>query len=146
MDNYVLNSGTVALTASTTKTVAQIATPSTQRIVVNYLSIAFDGAASAVPAKVDLLRQTTAGTGSVGTAYPLDPNSPSSLTTCMTGATVEPTASTVLFSWYVVPNGGLFMVNFAPGEEVRVDENDRIGVRVNSPSSCNTIVNIGFLE
>jgi hypothetical protein len=146
MDAYVLNTDTVAVVSSVTKTVAQIATPSTQRVKIISLSVAFDGAASAKPAKVDLLRQTTSGTATSATPLPLDPNAPASLTTCTKSATVEPTAGVVLYSWYVTPNGGLFNINFVSGEEPVIDESDRMGVRITSNSDCNAIVTIGFLE
>jgi hypothetical protein len=146
MDSYILSTDTVALSTATAKTVAHIATPATGRIKLSYISIAMDGAASATPARVDLLRQTTAGTATSTTPNPIDPDAPASLTTCTKNCTSEPTASTILYSWYI-PNGGqTFMINFAPGEEPLVQESGRIGIRINSPLACNSITNISFIE
>jgi len=146
MDSYVLSTDTIALSAATAKTVAQVATPATGRIKLSYISIAMDGAASATPARVDLLRQTTSGTATSTTANPIDQDAPASLTSCVKNCTVEPTASTILYSWYVANGGQSFMINFAPGEEPVVQESARIGVRITSPSACNSITNIGFIE
>lgn len=146
MDSYILSTDTVALSAATAKTVAQVATPATGRVKISYISVALDSAASATPARVDLLRQTTAGTATSVTPNPVDQDAPASLTSCSKNATSEPTASVTLYSWYVAGGGQSFMINFAPGEEPIVQESARIGLRITSPSACNSITNIGFIE
>lgn len=146
MDSYVLSTDVVALNAATPKTVAHISTPTTQRIKLTYISVALDGAASATPVRVDLVRQTTAGTATTVTPNPIDLDAPASLTTCSKNATSEPTAGVILYSWYVAAGGQTFMVNFAPGEEPIVQESARIGLRITAPAACNSITNIGFVE
>ena len=145
-DVYNVSTGAVALVASTEKTVLQVATDANNRAKVGYISVSFDGAASASPALVQMERQTTAGTMSSVTPAPLDPDAPACSTTAQYNATAEPTSGTKLFDWYVVPNGGLFAITFAPGEEPVVDVSGRIGITVNSPASCNCTVNMTFVE
>lgn len=145
-DAYNVSTGSVALVAATEKTVVQVATDASNRAKVGYISVAFDGAASASPATVTLIRQTTAGTTSAVTPAPLDPAAPACSTTAGKDASAEPTAGTILYTWFIVPNGGLFAIVFAPCEEPTVDVSGRLGVTIDSPASCNATVNMTFVE
>ena len=54
----------VALSAATAKTVVQILAPSNHRVKITGWGVYFDGvSATAVPARVRLIRQASAGTG-----------------------------------------------------------------------------------
>jgi hypothetical protein len=146
MDSYVLNTSNVTLSAAATKTVAQINAPATKRVRVSYVSATFNGAASAVPAKIDLMRQYDPGTSTFTASNSIDSDAPVSDSLCYKNCTVEPSSGPQLYSWYVTPNGGLFMMSFAQGEEPIIEEGGFMGLRINSPSSCSVIVNIGFIE
>lgn len=145
-DIYNVNTGSVALTASTDKTVAQVAADANNRVRLNYLSVAFDGAASATPVTVTLERQTTAGTMSSVTPAPLDPDAVAASSSASYDASSEPTSSTALYTWFVAPSGGLFAITFAPGEEPVIDVSGRLGLVCNSPASVNAVVNMTFTE
>lgn len=149
MDLYTLNSGAVSLSASTAKTVLQIATPSSTRAKIVGFSISFNSVTTTdAPAVVDLLRQTTAGTGgSSATLAPLDPDAPASQSTGLYDiSSAEPSAGSVLWSGYVTPVGGLFVYNFADGEEPVLDVSNRIGIRVNSPAAVSAIATLTYAE
>lgn len=149
MDLYTVNSGAVSLTAATLKSILQIATPSTTRAKLVSFSISFNSVTSSdAPAVVDLLRQTTAGTGGTSaTVAPLDPDAPAAQSTGLYNiSSAEPTAGNVLWSGYVTPVGGLFVLNFAEGEEPILDISSRIGLRVNSPSAVSAIATLTFAE
>lgn len=151
MDLYTINSTATSLTAATTKTLLQAASPADKRLRVVSFSISFNSVTSSdIPATVDLLRQTTAGTGTSVTPAPLDGNSPGSTSTCLRSHSAEPTPGDILWSGFVTPVGGLFVFNFAPGEEPVVDESGgyqpRIGLRVNSPSAVSAIATLTFSE
>lgn len=149
MDLYTLNSGAVALSAATAKTVLQIATPSATRAKVTGFSVSFNSVTTTdAPAVVDLLRQTTAGTGGTSaTLSPLDPDGPASQSTGLYNInSAEPTASNVLWTGYVTPVGGLFVYNFAEGEEPVLDISSRIGIRITSPSAVSAIATLTYAE
>lgn len=150
-DVYNVSSGTQALVASTTKTILQIASPATSRVKLNFLSVSFDGAASATPVKVTLLRQTSAGTGSsAATPAPLDIDGIAATSTCIKGCATEPASGTELYSWYVTPNGSGFALSFPPGEEPLIDDSGgtqpRLGLSINAPAAVNAIANFTFTE
>ena len=149
MDLYTLNSGAVALTAATVKTALQVATPATTRIKVVGFSVSFNSVTAAdAPAVVDLLRQTTTGTGgTAATLSPLDDLAPVSACSGLYDiATLEPTAGAILWSGYVTPFGGLFVYNYAEGEEPVLDISTRIGIRVNSPAGVSAIATLTYAE
>jgi hypothetical protein len=149
MDLYTLNSGAVSLSASTAKTVLQLATPSTTRAKVVGFSVSFNSVTTSdAPAVVDLLRQTTAGTGGTSaTLAALDPDAPASLSTGLYDiSSAEPTGGNVLWTGYVTPVGGLFVFNFADGEEPVLDVSNRIGIRINSPAAVSAIATLTYAE
>lgn len=115
MPEYKVNQKAVALVAATAKTVLQLATPASRRLELVEFGVSFNGVtASDVPALVELVRQTSAGTMSAETVAKLDPADPAALVTAQHTATVEPTDSgDVVFEHYVTPVGGLFIYQFA---------------------------------
>lgn len=148
-DVYTVSSGSNAVASGVAETVLQLV-GGTKRLRVSYVSVSFDGAASGVPALVTVTRQTTAGTSSAATIVPIDADSPACIATAVKTFTVEPTDGATLYEWYVTPNGGLFQVNFAPGEEIVVDTSGgtepRLGIVVNVPTACNVVANFAFSE
>lgn len=149
MDLYTLNSGAVSLSAATAKTVLQLVTPSTTRAKIVSFSVSFNSVtASDAPAVVDLIRQTTAGTGGTSaTLAALDPDAPAALSSGLYNiASSEPTSGNVLWTGYVTPVGGLFVYNFAEGEEPVLDISDRVGIRITSPSAVSAIATLTYAE
>lgn len=149
MDLYTLNSGAVSLSAATAKTVLQLVTPATTRAKITSFSVSFNSVtATDAPAVVDLIRQTTAGTGGdAETPAALDPDAPSALCSGLSDIdSSEPTAGVVLWTGYVTPVGGLFVLNFAEGEEPVIDVSGRVGIRINSPEANDTIATLTFVE
>lgn len=149
MDLYTLNSGEVTLVAATAKSILQLVTPATTRAKITGFSVSFNSVTSSdAPAVVDLLRQTTAGTGgTAATMAALDPDAPAALASGLYDIdSAEPTAGNVLWSGYVTPVGGLFVYNFADGEEPVLDVSNRVGIRVTSPEAVDVIATITYAE
>lgn len=146
-DVYTATSSEVALTGTVERTVLQLEADSDQRPKVLFLSVSFDGAASAVPVLVEVQRQSTAGTMSGLTARPVDSAAPAATTSVSEASTgTLPTSGVTLYRWYVTPNGGLFALNFAPGEEPVIPASGRLGINMTAPSDVNTIVSLTFEE
>ena len=99
---FTLDSGSVALTASTAKTIVQAVAPSNQRALVKRIDISSDGITPTDPGiLIDILTQTSAGTMSALTPAKIcSSDSESVQTTAQFNATVEPTASTVRHSLF----------------------------------------------
>lgn len=151
MDLYTINSTATSLSAATAKTLLQAASPADKRLWVHSFSVSFNSVTSSdAPVVVDLMRQTTAGTGTSVTPVPLDGNAPASTSTCLRSHTVEPSSGDILWSGYVTPVGGLFVYTFSPGEEPIVDESGgfqpRIALRATSPSAVSVIASLTFAE
>lgn len=138
MDRYSLPWPSTALAASTAKTMTQLSTPSTARAKIKYFVITFDGATStAIPVTAEILLQTTAGTASALTPVAEDQTQPAALCTAQHTFTVEPTAGTVMFRFFVHPQGGMFTFQWPLGDEPRIGVSSRIGLRVTAPAIVN---------
>lgn len=126
----------VSLSAATAKTLVQIVPASNAPIELIEVEISFNGVtATEVPVKVDILRQSTAGTSSALTLVnDREHESASAKCTALQTFTAEPTAGNILRSWEVTPVGGLFVVQFPLGREPRALSN-RIGLRVTAPQA-----------
>ena len=126
----VTTEGEIALAAAATKTVLQLVAPTNQRVEVMGLSVSFDGvSATQEPIKVDLLRQTTAGTGGSAATPSKDGDYAETIQTTAQKniATAEPTAGAVLRSWNIHPQFGIDKT-FRKGE-VQVPGGGRLGLR-----------------
>ena len=127
-------------TGTSAKTLLQILAPANQRLKVKEWSISFTGVSNTgVPIKVDVLRQTTAGT--MTSLTPVQGNNSDSETLQVTAqhtATVEPTAGDVLFSEEVHPQYGYTWQ--APfGDEIPVKGGSRLAIRVTAAASVSAI-------
>lgn len=106
--------------------------------------ISFDGVtASAVPVLVELVQSTqgAAGTPAASPPTPVQIRGRSTGGSAPTNGhnyTAEPTTLTVVKDWYVTPNGGLFVVQFALGREVECDSSGgtikALGLRITPPA------------
>lgn len=150
MARYVVNVGPVALLATAVQTIAQLITGAKQAKLIE-AHVSFNGiSASDVPVVVDVLRQTTAGTAT-GAQVPLkdDPADGAALLTYAKTVTVEPTAGDILRSWYVTPNGGLFVLPLPVGGIVIPSgggSGGRLSIRATAPANVSTIVDLVFEE
>jgi hypothetical protein len=89
-------------------------------------AVSFDGVtASAVPVYMELCQSTQAGAGTGGTAPTIAQvrgrSTGGSAPTASGSHTVEPTVLTRVRSWYVSPNGGLFVYPLPLGREIEAD-------------------------
>lgn len=141
MGVYVAHERNRALAASTAKTMIQLLNPSTRRLQVVEWGVSFDGVtATDIPVDVDLLRQTTTGTMTdFGTEIPWDPAEVASVVTATVNATVEPTASDILSSHQVTPNGGNLVMPYDDAGPI-VAASGRIGLRC-TPGAALTATN-----
>lgn len=131
--NAVANTGTVL------KTIVQVVAASNHAAKLKEWSVSFQGSSpSGTPVKVEVLRQTTAGTSSSLTLTK-DPNDAGETiqTTGLQTFSAEPTAGDVLFTEYVHPQlGYTWQAQF--GEEKKIQGGGRLGIRVTSAAdiSC----------
>lgn len=137
----------IALTAATTRTVLQVLSASNIPLKVKGWGIYFDGTSTTgEPVQVELLRQTTAGSGS-GSVTPVARNDESGTiqATAISGPTSEPTAGNVLDMAEVHPQSG-YEVIYPPGDEIEVPSGGRLGIRATAPANVNARAKIYFEE
>lgn len=134
-------------TGTSLKTLLQIVAAANHKVLIDKISISFNGTSStAEPIRVDLIRQTTAGTmSSLTLAKDPDDWDEAIQTTAQHTATAEPTAGDVLDSVHVHPQQG-YDWNFAYGREVRIGGGDRLGIRVLAPATVNAVVSFAGEE
>jgi len=130
-------------TGTSAKTLLQIVTAANHGALIKELSISFKGVSNtAAPVKVDILRQTTAGT-MTGLTPVKDPDDADETlqTTAQHTATAEPTASDVLMSELVHPQTGYTWQ--APfGQALKIGGGDRLGIRVTAGADVNAICRV----
>lgn len=140
-----INSGEVAIAAATAETVLQIVAAANHGVKVGGLGVFFKGTSPTdTPAKVEVVRQTDAGTmtaGSSGTnvSKKSDGDDETIQTTVRVNATAEPTTTDVLFTWEVHPQTGLQLF-FPYGAELRVKGGGRLGVRITAAQGQTVVV------
>lgn len=134
-------------TGTSAKTLLQVVAAPNHAIKINEVSIGFHGTSNtAEPVKVELLRQTTAGTMSALTPVNADDSVADTLdTTAQHTATSEPTAGDILRTWAVHPQTGLVVQahDLAP---IIVGAGDRLGLRVTAAADVNADAYISFEE
>lgn len=128
-------------TGTSAKTLLQLVAATNQRVILNEISISFDGVTnSAVPILVELVRQTSAGTMSALTVRKVSNSDQETLqTTAQQNATAEPTdAGDIPWTELVHPQTGLTWQ--APyGQEIKVQGGTRIGIRVTAAAGVNAV-------
>lgn len=146
MPEYKVTTPAVAVT-SVTRTMVWVGAPAARRPKIKRVVVSFDGATpSNEPVKVDLLRQTTAGSMTAGTVVKRDPAEPAALCTVAHSADAEPTPSDILESWYVTPNGGLLDYTYPPGDEPIIASSTAGALRATAPDNVNAIASIYWGE
>lgn len=139
MTTYSTRTGSVALTASSTKSL-WLLNPAGDLFVLAELAISFDASATSAGVGIELYRTTTLGTPAGTTAvfskiHPVgDAANPT--TTGLTALTAEPTAVEVLADWYIQPFGGALDLQYPLGREpMAAAAGQRIGLRYVTPAS-----------
>lgn len=123
-------------TGTSAKTILQLVSATNQRMIVNRISVSFEGvAATDAPIQVVIRKQTTAGTMTSLALVKDNDNDPETLqTTAQHTATVEPTGGDILETRLVHPQGSRDFGPFIlPG-------GDRIGVVVTAGVSVDCVV------
>ena len=139
----------IALTAATAKTVIQLIAASGHRVTILGWGVFFDGtSAAAEPVQVDVIRQTSAGTG--GDALTLQKFDDSIADALATTALSdidgsEPTGSVILDVAEVHPQAG-YEIMYPFGQEIIIGAGDRVGIRCNAPAAVNVRAKVRFQE
>ena len=137
---YRANSGVVALTGSTARTVIQLVAPTNHRLVIHWLAFHFDGT-DATAGKVLFrgLKQTTAGTGTSLTLVPCGTYTETLQTTATHSHTgTEPTASTVKLHRKLDPTRE--SIYEFPGRTLDIPGGERFGFELTSATNINVTV------
>jgi len=146
MAGLLFNAGTegeVALSAATVKTIVRVKAPANQMVKVLAWGVSFDGTVSTnEPVVVQLLRQTTDGTGTSFTAKKVnDSISTSVQSTTHKDFSAEPTAGDILDTKEIHPQSGLHII-FPPGQEPIVGGGGRLAIRATAPNAVNVSGNL----
>lgn len=134
-------------TGTSVKTLVQVVAAANQRVKVREISIGFKGTSNTnAPIKVDVLRQSTAGTMSALTPVKRNADDGETLqTTAQHTATAEPTAGDVLKTLEIHPQTGWdWQAPF--GGEFIINGGDRLGVRVTAANDVSATVSISGEE
>jgi hypothetical protein len=145
---YTAQSGSVALSAATAKTVLMIIAPATFGIDLRSIDLAFDGVTAAnTPVLVELVSSTQAGAGTTGSTPTVTQGYGRAITAGFTagaGYSVEPTVLTVLDAWTLSPNGGLVIRDWPLGEGYDQDVSKGLGLRLTAPQTVNARCTMKF--
>ncbi len=125
------------LTTTAALTLIRLKAPANQRVLIRGFGISFKGVtAPDPPIKVDLLRQTTDGTGSALTLNKADPGYAETIqTAAIQTVTVEPTAGEILWTREIHPQGGGIDKDFAFDRPIIIPGGGRVGLRVTAATT-----------
>lgn len=140
-----LSTSTGLLTTTSPKTLLQLVAPANQALRVKGFGIGFKGiVVTDTPIVVELLRQTTPGTGTARGPVKRSLGGPSLQATGFENFTVEPTAGDTVWVDTIHPQAsGEFPLI---GREVIVDGGGRLGLRVTASVSVSGHGHIDFEE
>jgi hypothetical protein len=137
------NTAAQALVAATAKTALQVKAPTSQRIAIQQISVSFDGTVNTnQPVKVQVIRQTTAGTvsGSAATIKIKDNDIGTAIqSTVQDGFTAEPTYGDQHEIFFVHPQTGVLFPLPIPGEIILAG-GGRLGVVCTAPNNVNVLI------
>jgi|SRR6476469_855892 len=140
-------------TGTALKTMAQLAAGSADRCELIEWSVSFNGTnAAAVPALVQLNRQTTAGTGGVtGVKNPHDTGDGAAASTGLTGPlaavwTGEPTTGLIMYADYFTPVGLGAFVQYPLGRGIILPASGRVGITVTAAVAVNCAGHMTWVE
>jgi hypothetical protein len=149
MELYTITATDVPLSAGTAKTVLQLRTPSNRRARLVEWSVSFDGTVgSNTPVKVELMRQTSAGTGTGITPVAMDAASPAALCSAAGNHSAEPGYGNRLEVLRLTPNAGLVVIPFSVIREERpiVPTSSFVGIVCTAAQAVNVTAYIIFEE
>lgn len=135
-------------TNATTKTLMQVVAAANHGVLVNEISISFDGITNnSTPIRVDIVRQSTAGTmTSLTPVKDPDDTDETLQTTAQKDCTgTEPTAGDILMSELVHPQTG-FIWQAPFGRQIKIGGGDRLGVRTVAGATVNAVVRMNCEE
>jgi hypothetical protein len=145
----VTTEGEEALAAATVETLLQVRGVTGTECRIIAWGISFDSVTAAdAPVVVDLLFQTTDGTGRAATVVPLDGAARAAVGTGFHSFSAEPTPGGIIESYNVPPQGGMVIREYPPGREPVVTNatSSRIGLRANSAAIVNVLAWIQWEE
>lgn len=143
---YVITTGSTALTAATAKTMIEVT--STANVPPEWIAceITFNGTSStATPVTVDFCTYAATGTGTAYTPKRFGSAAGTAASTVKINDTVEPTTPTILFSWFVPPTSGI-TYQWPLGRELFQPTSTIQGIRLTAPAAVNAIVNLSLEE
>lgn len=139
MASFTVASDPFSIAASAAKTILQVTAPSTREITVYSWTISFDGKVTETPVRVQLLRQTSAGTMTSRTPLKVRPaGAAAALATASHSASAEPTASDILEDFYLTENNGYAVPVYAEGRDIEIAASGRIGIKITAPAGITT--------
>lgn len=136
-------------TGTSAKTLLQIVAASNHGVVIDEWSISFAGTSNtATPIRVDVVRQTDAGTmGTSASTIVKDPDDTDETlqTTRQDTSSSEPTTTDILFTEHVHPQTGYTWQ--APfGRGIKIGGGDRLGIRVTAAADVNAVCRVAGEE
>lgn len=140
-----------ALPAATAETMVMVINSTNGVIRITEIGVSFDGAtATAVPVKLDLCSSTQAGAGTpttTPTPQPIYGTLRAALSTGGEDYTAEPTTLTILKSWFIRADGGLFILQSPLGREAEQPTTvDGLCLRATAPATVNALAYLEFEE
>ena len=140
-----------ALAAATAETMVMVINSANGVIRITEMSASFDGVDStAIPVKLDLCSSTQAGAGTPTTSptpRQIYGVARAALSTGGEDYTAEPTVLTILKSWFIRADGGLFILQSPLGRETEQSVTaDGICLRATAPAAVNGLAYLEFEE
>lgn len=135
--------------ANTTKSLVSVSAPANHELLVTEISVSADGTSgTALALHVELCRwdDSTAGTSTSATPVQTRGAAKTTQATAAHSFTAEPTALTVIRSWFLTPNMGVLVVQFPLGREPMSGDGTGLLIRVNNPTSGTTVNLRGYIE
>jgi hypothetical protein len=147
VDIYTASVDAVALTAATTRTIAQLITPATTRALLLGIDLSCDGVtAGAIPLLLQLSFQSTAGTSVSLTPVLVTQGGPATslVTALQTFTSTEPTLVGNVYQWRVTPYGGFWSIEWSDDRAVVIPVSSRIALRATAAAGVNVTANLKF--
>ena len=143
---YVVTTGSTALTAATAKTMIEASSSANQPPEWITAEISFNGTVPTnTPVTIDFCTYAATGTGTAYTAKRFGQAVGTAATTFKINDTVEPTTPTVLYSWLINPTSGIWYP-LPLGRELFQAVSTVQGIRLTAPQAVNAIVNLTVEE
>ena len=138
MAAYSVKTGSVALTAATTKSL-WLLNPVGDFFLIAQFGVSMDASAAAAGVGFELYRVTTIGSAAGTTYVPVKVNrqgdAAAAGSTAVAPVTTEPTAVEIIAEWFLQPFGGLFDIQYPLGREpLGAAAGQRIGLRYTTPT------------